>query len=159
VVAEEQSRHAAAFTVGPARPVSQRKADVLAMLEREEHVWIATGGARAHLIPLACVWDGRRLIMATSSRNRTVRNVTAQSRTRIALGTPKDVVLMDGDTEVVAPADISAADASILSALPLDPNRADGRVCLSFVPDRIMTWRDRGEIKDRLIMADGQWLA
>jgi hypothetical protein len=152
------SRRDAAFAVAPARSTAQRRADVLAMLEGEEHVWIATGGRRVHLIPLACAWDGRRLVMATNSNNRTVRNLYIQPRTRIALGTPKDVVLMDGDTEVLTPVDITDEDSAILAALPLDPTRASGRVCLSFVPDRILTWRDRGEIADRVVMDCGKWL-
>jgi hypothetical protein len=129
------------------------------MLARERHVWIATGGEDgAHLVPLACAWDGRRLVMATQRGHRTVRNILSQRRTRAALGTVTDVVLMDGETEVIAPQDVTDKESAILELLPMDPAKGDGRVYLFFTPRRIQTWRHRGEIADRTVMAQGRWL-
>jgi hypothetical protein len=148
------------FSAVPPRSVAERKADVLALLEREPHAWIATAGRNgAHLVPLGCAWDGLRLLMATHSGNRTVRNIEGQSRTRIALGSTTDVVLLDGDTVVTPADDADVAKSPVLGRLPMVPDRNGDRVFLVFTPRRILTWRHRGELRDRTIMDDGRWLA
>jgi hypothetical protein len=145
---------------GPARPAQQRRSDVVALLERERHAWIATAGpGGAHLVPLGCAWDGGRLVMATHASHRTVSNLRHQSRARIALGTATDVVLIDGEVEIVGTEALPPTDSAVLARLPMDPRQGDDRVYLFFTPRRIMTWRNRGELAERTIMSAGRWLA
>ncbi|WP_433429264.1 pyridoxamine 5'-phosphate oxidase family protein [Nonomuraea sp. CA-141351] len=146
------------ISTDPPRSTAQRKSDVLALLEEERHVWVSTAGPDGpHLVPLAYIWDGTWLVMATQSKNRTVRNLLHSPRARLALGAATDVVLLDGEIEIVEPGDAQARDLG--AGLPLDPARGAGRVWLVFIPSRIMTWRHRGEIAGRTVMADSQWLA
>jgi hypothetical protein len=148
------------FSGTPPRTTGQRKADVLALLERERHAWVSTSGAHGpHLVPLGCAWDGQRLVMATHRDNRTVRNLQANAIARVALGTVTDVVLIDGETEVLAGPDATHCDPAVLAKLPMDPRRGGDRVFLLLTPVRILTWRHRGELTDRTVMRHGQWLA
>jgi hypothetical protein len=155
-----ESQAVRGYSPTPPRPLAQRKADVLAMLEREGHAWVATAGRHgAHLVPLGCAWDGQRLVMATHRDNRTVRNLLGHSAARIALGTVTDVVLIDGTAEVVAPQDLRYDDPATLAKLPMDPRRGGDRVFVLLTPERILTWRHRGELADRAVMRAGRWLA
>jgi hypothetical protein len=148
------------FSAVRPRSVDERKRDVLDLLGRERHVWLATSGTRgAHLVPLGCAWDGRRLIMATHQGNLTVRNLVLQPLARAALGSVTDVVLIDGDVTVLEPSQAAQLDGAALDALPMDPRRGGDRVFLILSPVRILTWRHRGELADRTVMAKGQWLA
>ncbi|GAA2381209.1 pyridoxamine 5'-phosphate oxidase family protein [Nonomuraea africana] len=144
----------------PVRDLAQRKADVLEKLATDRHAWLATGGASgAHLIPLACVWDGTHLVMATHDRHRTVRNLRAQGLSRAALGNPADVVLIDGLVEIVPAKDAPADASALLAELPVNPSRVPGCVYLYLTPRRVLAWRHRGEIPGRTVMKDGRWLA
>ena len=88
----------------PARPAEQRKRDVLALLEREVDVWVASASAdgEAMLLPLSFVWDGSRLTVSTPLASRTARNLIRAGVARVALGGTRDVVLIDGTLEVIA---------------------------------------------------------
>ena len=148
------------FSTTPPRSASQRKTDVLTLLDRERHLWLATAGPNGpHLIPLGCAWDGRRLVMATHEENLTVRNIRRRGRARAALGSVTDVVLIDGVVDVARAGDEQALEGVRADALPMDPRRAHDRVFLLLTPQRILTWRHRGELAGRTIMANGNWLA
>ncbi|MGW3346966.1 pyridoxamine 5'-phosphate oxidase family protein [Nonomuraea rubra] len=146
--------------LAPPRDLAQRKADVLGKLAGERFAWLATSGeSGAHLVPLGCVWDGARLVMATQERHVTVRNLRKDGHCRVALGDPADVVLVDGTVELVAYEDLPADAPPVLADLPVNPSRVPGCVYLFLTPRRVLTWRHRGEIPDRTVMADGRWLA
>lgn len=148
------------FSDAPPRTLAQRKSDVLLLLGRAGHAWVATSGEHgAHLVPLGCAWDGQRLVMATHRGNRTVRNLRNRPTARVALGTVTDVVLIDCETAVLEPVDARLLDPHTLSWLPMDPRRGGDRVFVVFTPARILTWRHRGELADRTVMKDGRWLA
>ena len=54
------------------RTVDARKADVLASLEGQNDVWLATADSsgRSHLIAVSAWWDGTDLVMATVATSR-----------------------------------------------------------------------------------------
>lgn len=155
------------MTVSRARPlaatprtVAQRKADVLDRLAAEHHVWIASANedSDAHLVPLAFVWDGTRLWMATHERNRTLRNLRRTGRARAALASTQDVVIIEGTVSFAPPTDIAPDFGTTFAKLPLDPRRVPGTICVQLTPRRILAWRSPAEMPDRTVMADGRWL-
>jgi hypothetical protein len=144
----------------PARDAAQRKADVLDRLSTDRHCWLATAGdTGAHMIPLACVWDGTRLVMATHDRNRTVRNLRAHPGARAALGSPLDVLLVDGEVTIVPHRELPGDAPAVLADLPVNPSRVPGCVYLFLTLRTVLAWRHRGEIPDRTVMENGRWLA
>ncbi|WP_067491166.1 pyridoxamine 5'-phosphate oxidase family protein [Actinomadura hibisca] len=146
-------------TGAPPRSPAQRKQDALDLLATVRHTWAATGGEKgAHLVPLACVWDGGRVVMSTKAASLTARNLAANGTVRLAFGTAEDVVLLDGEAALVQAADVPDADRAALAALPLDPGRVPGCVYLFVVPRRVLAWRHLGEMADRVIMSDGRWV-
>lgn len=53
----------------------------------------------AYLVPLSFLWNGTTLTVATPEDSLTGRNLHATGRTRLALGTTRDVVIIDGTVE------------------------------------------------------------
>ncbi|GAA4638880.1 hypothetical protein GCM10023196_098340 [Actinoallomurus vinaceus] len=148
------------LTGTPARPADRRRADVLRVFETARNAWLATGGKEgAHLVPLGCAWDGARLVMATKENSRTVRNLREDPRARLAFGSPTDVVLVDGDVELLDAGDVPPESRAALDALPIDPRKVPGRVCLLLTLRRVQAWRGLEEMPDRTLMADGRWRA
>ena len=145
---------------GPSRSAGRRRADVLALLESERHLWLASAAdGDAHLIPVAFVWHKGEVLMATSAASRTARNLRAAGRTRIALGHTRDVVLIDGTVDLVSVHDVDTATAVKLATLPISPLRAPGMVCIRLRPRTVLAWRGPQEIDTRVVMRDGRWLA
>lgn len=148
-------------TVQP-RSRAERIADTLALLGREVDCWVASASATgdAHLVPLSFVWHGGRVVLATPRASATARNLGRAGRARIALGTPRDVVLVDGTVDVV---DATAIDAGIAEAFAVaadwDPRQErQPYVYLLVAPRRIQAFREVIEHPDRRIMDDGRWL-
>uniref|UniRef100_UPI0004CB3FBF pyridoxamine 5'-phosphate oxidase family protein n=1 Tax=Streptomyces sp. NRRL S-146 TaxID=1463884 RepID=UPI0004CB3FBF len=83
----------------PPRTPEQRKATLLGRLEREMDIWVATADAEGMpcLVPLWFVWHDDAVWLCTWLTNRTGRNLRDGRRARLALGDPRDVVLVDGD--------------------------------------------------------------
>ncbi len=146
----------------PARSAEQRRRDVLALLEREVDVWVASASAdgEAMLVPLSFVWDGRRLTVSTPLASKTARNLIRAGVARVALGATRDVVLIDGTIEVIelgAEPDLEEAHAR---ATEFDPRTLEDRyVYLRITPQRIQAWREVNELRGRHIMRDGAWVA
>jgi hypothetical protein len=128
------------------------------LLGTERHLWLASAaGSLAHLIPVAFAWDGAVITMVTRRGSRTARNLRESGHARVALGSPRDVVIIEGTVSfsepATAPPDVRAAFAS----LPLNPERLPGAIGVHLTPLRILAWRGLAEIADRTIMADGHW--
>src|SRR5947209_5777363 len=92
------------------RSTEHRKSDVLAALEQNGDVWLATANAsgRPHLIAVSSWWDGTRLVIATTRGSRTARNLDDTGLGRVAVGSPDDVIMIDirvADSVPVAEAD------------------------------------------------------
>ena len=100
------------ITVPPRSP-EQRRRDVLARLERELDVWVASADADALpcLVPLWFVWDGQYVWLSTRPTNPTGRNLGTGRRTRLAFADTRDVVLIDGEATTFTDRDVPAAAA------------------------------------------------
>ena len=82
------------------RSPEQRKSDALAKLTANDtNVWIASASTAGvvHLVPVSHTWNGSQVVLATEPKSRTVANVTANRRVRLALGETRDVVMIDAD--------------------------------------------------------------
>lgn len=144
----------------PPRELARRIADVQQMLRTEHHLWLATArGGLPHLVPLAYVWDGTHLLCATKAGNRSVANLRATGTAKVAIGSARDVVLIEAAVTVSEPGPVSDGLAATFSRLPLNPARVPGVVLLHFRPEKISAWRELSEMPDRVIMRDGAWLS
>ena len=146
------------------RSPEERKKDALAKLTAiKANVWVAsaspTGGV--HLVPVTLTWNGTQVVLSTGPRSRTVANVMANPRVRLALGETWDAVLVDavlveavravGAPEVLAEG--YAAQAG------WDPRTDPGDyVYLVFGPERIQVWREDEDLAGRTVMRNGAWV-
>jgi hypothetical protein len=145
------------------RSQAQRKDDVLAALEKNADVWLATASAsgQPHLIAVSSWWDGREVVIATTTGSRTARNLEATKRGRLGAGSPSDVVIIDVAMAKQVP--VKAADAELKSgfvaAVGWDPaEEGDDWVFFRLHPLQIQAYRGYGELTGRTIMRDSRWL-
>jgi Pyridoxamine 5'-phosphate oxidase len=145
----------------PARSAGQRKQDVLARLERETDVWVATadGGGLPCLVPLWFVWHADAVWLSTRLTNPTGRNLRDGGRVRLALGDTQDVVLLDGEVSVWSPADVPEAAAGALREKTGWDPRGDSPSYAFFriLPYAVQAWRGTLELRGRHLMRDGVW--
>ncbi|MBF6455247.1 hypothetical protein [Nocardia cyriacigeorgica] len=144
------------------RSLAERQADARRRLEFGYQMWLATGsdGHGAHLIPVACVWDGSRLYTATFAGSRTVMNTKACPRARVALGDTADVVMVDASASTIEVTDIGDDIAERYATVSTDPRtHPEGMfVYLRLQPRRIQVWNGIHEFVGRTVMVDGRWL-
>ncbi|TDC15167.1 hypothetical protein E1265_27155 [Streptomyces sp. 8K308] len=142
------------------RSLPQRRAAALQRLDTNVHLWLSTAsdGHGAHLIPVAYVWDGGRLTMATFVQSRTMANLKANPHARVAIGTTSDVVMIDGLVEFVEVADIDTDSAERFARVSHDPRAMPGFRYLRMAPTRIQVWNGFNEYAGRTVMANGTWL-
>ncbi len=142
----------------PVRDRATRIRDARARLEQDADCWVATSlDDRPWLVPLSFRWTGDALLLATPKRNRTYQGVAAGGGLRVALGTTRDVVMIDG--EVDRPAHLPADEADAVAARTgVDPRSDPDAGYLRLVPRRIQVWRNPQEVPGRTIMRDGYWL-
>jgi hypothetical protein len=149
------------MTLPPARSRAERLRDTRARLHDDVDCWVATADEHGpHLVPLSFLWDGSALWLATAAASRTARNLAATGRVRLGLGPTRDVVLIDGEPEVVRRDDLAAELGNAFAAATgFDPRDLDEvYVYLRVVPLRILAWREVNELQGRVLMRDGQWL-
>ncbi len=145
------------------RSLAQRKADVLATLEKNGHAWLATAtqDGRPHLVVVAAAWHDERLVIATRGPNPTARNLARGGRGRLGFGDAEDVVMVDADVERTCSAndagEIGVAFERAVGWNPVD----EGPDWTYFVlrPSGIQAYRGYGELEGRHVMKDGRWLA
>ncbi|MFJ2088040.1 pyridoxamine 5'-phosphate oxidase family protein [Streptomyces sp. NPDC087901] len=145
----------------PARSREQRKQDALDHLEKDEDAWVSTASADGvpTLVPLSFVWDRGTLLMATRRTNPTAVNVTSDGQARIALGPTRDVVLIEATAELIENADLPSESSDAFAAkLGWDLRDLSAWVYLRFTPYAVRAWREKNELADRELMADGRWL-
>ena len=144
----------------------QRRRDSLGILSAPgADAWVATASpeGEAYLVPLSIGWTGELIVLVTERRSPTARNLAASSRSRVALGGTRDVVMIDA--EVVAVASLPDATAAVLETFATqsgwdprhDSNAADYQV-FSLRPARLQAWREANEIAGRTLMRDGAWV-
>jgi hypothetical protein len=144
------------------RTTEQRKADVLAVLERQGHAWLATAsGGVPHTIAVTVVWDCATILIATREPTPTARNLAANRAARLTIGTPDDCIMIDAEVVGDAAATADAADRSaFVGAAGWDPadEGPDWRY-YRLRPRRIEAYRGYGELEGRVVMRAGEWLA
>jgi hypothetical protein len=146
------------------RSFEQRKLDTLVKLTaRHADVWVASASpsSKAHLVPLSLAWDGDHIILAAEADAVTTRNIVDTHHARLALGTSRDVVMID----VILATHISVAEAPPAIAeryavqADWDPRAESGHfVYLLLRPERIQAWREANELAGRTLMREGEWL-
>jgi hypothetical protein len=142
------------------RSASERKADTIDRLEGDADVWVATASAgRPHLVPLSLAWDGAHVILATPASSPTARNAAASGDIRLAVGTSRDVTIIEAAAEVAPCADAPDPIARCYAARTgWDPRHEDvPHVYLVATPRTMRAWKSLAEINGRTIMRDGHW--
>ncbi|WP_329123073.1 pyridoxamine 5'-phosphate oxidase family protein [Streptomyces sp. NBC_01465] len=137
----------------PPRSREQRTADVLARLESELDIWVASADADGVpcLVALWFVWDGEALWLATRLTNPTGRNLRSGGRTRLALGHTRDVVLIDGEVETFTLSEVPARAADAFTERTgWDPREEGGSYAyFRVVPTAVQAWHEVRELKGR----------
>ena len=142
----------------------ERKADALAKLVAiEANVWVASASPTrlVHLVPVTHTWNGSQVVVATGTKSRTVANVTANPRVRLALGETMDVVMIDAVLiEAIPTSGAPTALAEEYAAQAgWDPRTDSGDyVYLVFTPERIQVWREGEDLAGRTVMRNGTWV-
>ncbi|MEU4622834.1 pyridoxamine 5'-phosphate oxidase family protein [Actinoplanes sp. NPDC023801] len=141
------------------RSRAQRKADTLARLAAPVlDAWVATDGP--HLVPLTLGWFQERLVVATGRDTPTAKSLIATGRTRIGLGSTRDVVMIDAVLDRWLPvAGAPGIGEAYAAQNDWDPRTAGpSYVFLILRMERVQAWREEVEIAGRTLMRDGVWL-
>jgi nitroimidazol reductase NimA-like FMN-containing flavoprotein (pyridoxamine 5'-phosphate oxidase superfamily) len=144
-----------------ARSLAQRLADTRRRLDQDIDAWIATAaGDTPYLAPLSFLWDGETFLVATPEAGRTGRNLAETGKVRLGIGLVRDVVLVEGMVEVLAPEDIPDSLGDRFAAKTgFDPRAETSRFRYFRIrPRRIQAWREADELDGRDLMRDGTWL-
>jgi hypothetical protein len=145
----------------PARSQAQRRRDVLAKLEGDVDLWVASADETgiAYLVPLSFWWDGSTLTISTPRASRTARNLVRAGWARVALGPTRDVVIVEGPVEAIQiGADPHREDAHA-AATGFDPRTlAEEYVYLRITPHEVQAWREANELAGRHLMRRGAWI-
>jgi hypothetical protein len=145
----------------PARSLAQRLADTRRRLDQDIDAWIATAaGDTPYLAPLSFLWDGETFLVATPEAGRTGRNLAETGKVRLGIGLVRDVVLVEGTVDVLAPEDIPGPLGDRFAAKTgFDPRAETSRFRYFRIrPRRIQAWREADELDGRDLMRDGTWL-
>jgi hypothetical protein len=146
----------------PPRPRSQRKADVLAKLQADVDLWVASAdeAGGAYLVPLSYYWDGTALTIATPRASPTRKNLVRAGWARVALGPTRDVVIIEGPVEAIPIGTDTRLEDAHAQAAGFDPRTlANEYVYLRITPHEIQAWREANELVGRQLMRKGEWLA
>lgn len=144
------------------RDAARRRADTVSRLSTDIDAWVATAGSdgRPYLVPLSFLWHQETLLFATTAASPTVRNLRVTPHARVGIGPTRDVVLIEGDVQIVPrvelPADVGD---SFATAAGFDPRQSRAEyVYLRVRPRLIQAWREENELAARVLMRAGRWL-
>ncbi|MDX3640590.1 pyridoxamine 5'-phosphate oxidase family protein [Streptomyces sp. MB09-02B] len=145
------------------RPTAERVRGVLERLVTERDVWVSTAHPEhgPHQVPLWFAWDGRAVWMCTGAASVTVRNVREEPRVRLSLPDTFDVVLLQGEAECFPDQEVPGAAArAFADKFGWDPRAEETSfVYVRVVPLTVRAWRGEPELRGRVVMRDGKWLA
>jgi hypothetical protein len=146
------------------RSRQQRQHDTRTRLEQDIDAWVATADLASgtpYLVPLSFLWDGHTLLLATPAASPTGRNLQAAGQVRLGLGPTRDVVLIEGTVETLAPEALPDGVGDAFAAKTgFDPRQLTTAYLYFHIhPRRIQAWREANELAGRELMRDGQWLA
>ncbi len=133
------------------------------MLATQRDCWVATANRDGipHLVPLRLDWNGAEVVVATRGGNRTARNLAESGAATIAVGQTDDLVLIQSavvDT-IDAAADSETRD-HFVTRTGWDPAAGAGQwVLMRLAPRTIQVWGPSSEMADRIVFAEGRWLA
>jgi Pyridoxamine 5'-phosphate oxidase len=145
----------------PARSRAQRRIDVLAKLRTDVDLWVASAdeSGGAYLVPLSYYWDDSALTIATPRASRTAKNLVRAGWARVALGTTRDVVIVEGPVEAIPIGTDTRLEDAHAQATGFDPRTlAEVYVYLRITPHTIQAWREANELEGRQLMRRGEWL-
>ncbi|MGC0327920.1 hypothetical protein RKD23_000910 [Streptomyces sp. SAI-170] len=147
----------------PVRPGEPRLREALGRLEEGGDAWVATAGEEPgapYLVPLSFIWDGTTVLIATPEGSRTGRNLAANGSVRLGVGETRDVVLVEGTADTVAPPDLSEEEADLFATRTgFDPRQlSTPYLYFRIRPARIQSWRGGTELDGRELMSNGTWL-
>ena len=144
------------------RDTATRKADVLAALEKQHDLWLASAdvAGRPHLIAVSAWWDGTDLIIATTGSSKTARNLAMNPAARVARGAPADAIVIDAQMiESRAVEDSAELAGGFAAAVGWDPREVgEGWIFFRLRPNRIQAFRGYDEIEGRDVMLRSRWL-
>ncbi|MFG3128728.1 pyridoxamine 5'-phosphate oxidase family protein [Streptomyces tendae] len=145
------------------RTAAERRRDTLDRLGTERDVWLSTAHPEhgPHQVPLWFLWDGRAVWMCTSASSASARNVREEPRVRLSLPDTFDVVLLQGAAEAYPASEVpdKAADA-FAGKFGWDPRQERGSfLYLRVEPMTVRAWRGEPELRGRVVMREGVWLA
>ncbi|MET9353202.1 pyridoxamine 5'-phosphate oxidase family protein [Streptomyces sp. NPDC006617] len=145
------------------RTAAERKRDTLERLSTERDVWVSTAHPDhgPHQVPLWFRWDGQAVWMCTRASSASARNVREDPRVRLALPDAFDVVLLQGEVAAYPASEVSdeAADA-FAGKFGWDPRTEQGSfLYLRVKPTTVRAWRGEPELRGRVVMREGVWLA
>jgi hypothetical protein len=105
------------------------------------------------------VWDDSALTVATPRASRTAVNLLRAGWARVALGTTRDVVIIEGAVEALPIGTDARLEDAHAAATGFDPRTlAEEYVYLRITPDSIQAWREANELAGRQLMRGGEWL-
>ncbi|QKW06600.1 pyridoxamine 5'-phosphate oxidase family protein [Streptomyces sp. NA04227] len=145
------------------RDGAERRRDTLERLGAERDIWLSTSHPEhgPHQVPLWFRWDGQAVWMCTGVNSATARNVRAEPRVRLALPDTFDVVLLQGEAECHPAPEVPKGPADAFAGkFGWDPRTEEAPfVYLCVAPRTIRAWRGEPELRGRVVMRDGVWLA
>jgi len=144
------------------RSRAQRRRDTEHRLTHDIDIWVASASMEGapYLVPLSFDWDGEALLVSTPADSPTGRNLAATHAVRLGLGPTRDVIMIDGDVEVL---EIDALPKTrgdqFVERTGFDPRAlATPYRWFRIIPRRIQAWREVNELPDRELMRAGRWL-
>lgn len=144
------------------RSRSQRRRDTEHRLANDIDVWVASASSDGtpYMVPLSFDWDGEALLVATPADSPTGRNLAATRTARLGLGHTRDVMMIEGDVEVLEIDALSQERGDrFVAHTGFDPRvLATAYRWFRISPRRIQAWREVNELSDRELMRDGHWL-
>jgi hypothetical protein len=150
------------MTGAPPRGLAERLRDTRARLEGDVDLWLASSGSPGgvHLVPLSYLWDGTAFLVSTPRASVTGRNLLADGRVRLSLGSTRDVVMVDGTAEPVDTDDLGQERGDAFAGRTgFDPRALDEPYQYFLIrPRRVQAWREENELRGRVLMRDGHWL-
>lgn len=148
----------------PPRTARQRRHDTLQRLRYDIDAWVATAHPATgtpYMVPLSFLWDGEAMYVATPATSPTAHNLSTSKGARVAIGSTRDVVLIEATATTIPSGDIDDDLANrFTDTTGFDPRTQDPPYpFFRLHPQRIQAWREANELAGRELMADGQWLA
>jgi hypothetical protein len=144
------------------RERSARRQDAERRLHHDVDVWVASASKDGlpYLVPLSFDWDGEALLLATAAESPTGRNLTATRTVRLGLGVTRDVVMIEGEVQILDINDLPSQDGDrFATRTGFDPRTSTQLYRWFRVrPRRIQAWREENELAGRELMKDGRWL-